>query len=320
MSHSQEPPFAIQVELVEGCNLYCEFCGLRGIREERVKNHKFMSPVIVSEIVSEIKRLKWTSRIEFAMHGEPTLHPDIVEVIREFRSHLSNPLMITSNAGGLQNGHRALDLFDAGLDVLAIDAYETVKLASKFRESLNPAELLKRHILVYDYPADAAGNPHRRTKFKRICFLEDISKAAHGTHSVLNNHCGAGAPLNDSAAGRRCAKPFRELSIRWDGHVAICCNDWRGVYKIGNVHETPLDEIWNHPRFDAARRHLYLGERVFPPCKGCDAISPRVGLLPDKLGKQTMPAPDKKSDLFLKAALHGDPYTFPVQRPWEKKS
>ena len=29
----QEPPFCIQFELTEGCNLACSFCGIQGIRD-----------------------------------------------------------------------------------------------------------------------------------------------------------------------------------------------------------------------------------------------------------------------------------------------
>ena len=31
----QDPPNAIQVEFVEGCNLACSFCGIQYIREKR---------------------------------------------------------------------------------------------------------------------------------------------------------------------------------------------------------------------------------------------------------------------------------------------
>ena len=29
----QQPPFCIQIELTEGCNLACSFCGIAGIRD-----------------------------------------------------------------------------------------------------------------------------------------------------------------------------------------------------------------------------------------------------------------------------------------------
>ena len=31
--HRQPPPYCIQIELTEGCNLACSFCGIAAIRE-----------------------------------------------------------------------------------------------------------------------------------------------------------------------------------------------------------------------------------------------------------------------------------------------
>ena len=51
----QTPPYSIQIELVEGCNLRCSFCGLQGIREEGSdKRFKFMK---VSDAVNIAKQI-----------------------------------------------------------------------------------------------------------------------------------------------------------------------------------------------------------------------------------------------------------------------
>jgi radical SAM protein with 4Fe4S-binding SPASM domain len=107
------------------------------------------------------------------------------------------------------------------------------------------------------------------------------------------------------------------MSIRWDGSVAICCNDWRGTYKAGNVVEDGLVEVWNSAAMDAARRKLYHGMRDFGPCKGCNATSYRVGLLPDKMGKVDLPKPTPRDRDLINRALAGKPYTVAVLRPWE---
>src|SRR5205814_2147465 len=112
---------------------------------------------------------------------------------------------------------------------------------------------------------------HNRVKHKRFVIIAPIDLSSHGTHSSLNNHCGAGGPLDESMKHARCAKPFREISVRWDGSVSICCNDWRGVYKIGNVFKTPIKDLWQSPRFNAARHKLLHYDRDFAPCLGCNA-------------------------------------------------
>jgi len=315
MMHEQEPPFAIQVELVEGCQLRCSFCGLNGIRGKE-NNFKFMEYSTFLSLLLQVRKLKWNPRIEFAMHGEPSFHPNLVGMVGLVYDTLPKyHLMLTTNGGGFLKPPGPLknieNLFDAGLTILALDDYEGVKIIEKIRLQLEGFD----RVPVYEYPQDTRGNPHRRGH-RFVSFIADISKTATGTHSVLNNHSGSGAPLDFSRIHERCEKPFRELSVRWDGNVAISCNDWEGRFKCGNVVTDGVMAIWNGPRMNAARQKLYHGQRDFGPCYGCNSRGYRTGLLPDKKGLKTLPLPDEETDKFIAEALAGPSYTERVRRPW----
>lgn len=318
----QEPPNSIQCEASEGCNLYCDFCGLQGIREKMVKNYKFMAVETADSLFKQVAELGWNPRVEFANHGEPTLNPNLVDFIRIVRKYLPKvSIMVTTNGGGLLRGGNSAThiqgLFNAGLNILALDDYKGVGIVPKIREKLHELTGVE----IFEYPANPLGNPHIRAKPNKrmVTIIEDISVAVKGVHSQLNNHAGAGSAPNQSAAGKKCAKPFRELSVRWDGNVAVCCNDWRGFYRVGNVVTDGLDKVWNGSAMGAARTKLYHGQRDFGPCNGCDAKSYRVGLLPDKFGKVSLPLPNEEVDRDLTEALSQGPYTTPVKRPWEQK-
>jgi hypothetical protein len=328
----QEPPNAVQIELVEGCNLRCAVCGLNGIRG-KANDYKAMKPATLKSAIDQMVILGWNPRIEFAMHGEPSMHPDFNGMIRVARE--AGPrfqIMMTSNGGGFLGkpgpAQNVRQFFEAGGNVLAFDDYENANLVPKIRKALEPVTnengLIEFEggpfVDVYDYPQNPKGNPHSRghVSDSRLVFIQDLITASKGTHSHVNNHAGAGGPPNENGQGKRCAKPFRELSIRWDGSVAVCCNDWRGVYQCGNVVTDGLDKVWNGRAMGAARVKLYHRERDFGPCKGCDAISHRVGLLPDKLGKEELPRPDAGVKKDIAAALAKGPLTKPVLRPWEK--
>ena len=77
----QTPPLSIQVELTEGCNLGCSFCGLRGMRKNGTKPWKVMDRNTATLIATGIANEGWNSRIIFSMHGEPTLNPNAVRII-----------------------------------------------------------------------------------------------------------------------------------------------------------------------------------------------------------------------------------------------
>jgi radical SAM protein with 4Fe4S-binding SPASM domain len=280
-----------------------------------------MTEEILVSSLAQMGMLGWNPRVEFAMHGEPTMHPHYIDMIAAARIAAPHwQLMMTSNAGGLLRSPGPVaninKLFEVGLNILALDDYQGVAYVPKIRQALTENTV---NSFVYDYPADKRGNPHQRHKISehKLVFLQDLTVATHGTHTKLSNHAGCGSKALDEPIQQRCAQPFRELAIRWDGNVALCCNDWRGVHKCGNVMTDGIDAIWNGTAMGAAREKLYASDRNFGICRGCDYKTYRNGLLPDKFGKDDMDIPDEQTMADIEAACAGDPYTKPVLNPWE---
>lgn len=317
------PPNSVQIEPVEGCTLACWFCGIQSIRDNNASREeqtngkgsgpfRFMALSTAETVASEMAKLGWKSRIEFAMHGEPTVHPSLVDIIRIFRQALpSNSIMLTTNGAGIfRKGvlSQVLLLFEAGVNTIMVDEYKHSRhIWASIRDTVLAEAYITHPYEVYEYPRDkSVCNPHHRFSGKRIILCHDISDNTAGNH-VLTNQGGNSGPRR--VVKRRCAKPFRELAVRWDGNVAVCCDDWKGQYKVGNVMEMSLQELWHHPRFEAARRMLYAKQRTFGPCAGCDVTTPRDGLLPDKRGQSDMREPDSKTKAILKEALSGENYT-----------
>lgn len=334
MARKQTPPFSVQIELNEGCNLGCSFCGLQGMKKNGKTPWNRMSRATAKRIASELERLGWHSRIIFSMHGEPTLNPDILKVIKMFRKKLPTSVFsLMTNGYGIVHGFgnqeddgfesitdRVQALFDAGLNDLIVDYYSTKGDAATIEEELvsrNKDEGYEFNLQHLQAKVPLYGNSHKK---QRVLFNPPIQKEG-AINRHLCNHCGAAGPLDMSYQGKRCARPFRELSLRYDGSVAICCNDFRGEYPIGNVMEMALEEIWYSKRFEAARILLYAGQRTFVPCLGCNALSHRVGLLPDLTGKEDMPEPNKRITQFAQSvAANNDPLCGEVQlRPWETR-
>ena len=279
----QEPPFCIQVELALGCNLACSFCGINGIGYGKAKQPLFMDMETARAIAHNIQATGWTSRIEFARRGEPLLNPNAVDIIAVFRRHLPRTsLMMLTNGVPLvgQTREHATALFDAGLNVLAVEEYDHAPHGVGIRLGEHPP------FAVYNYPEDPRGNPHtrRRHTARHLVLIKDIKSTSTGTHSVLNNHGGYGSKLRQYA--QPCAKPFRELSVNYDGTVNYCCIAWGGEGVCGNAATEDITAMWNNARFNAVRRYLLHGQRTILTCKGCDHPSYRTGLLPDKKGQQ----------------------------------
>ena len=105
--------------------------------EDRVL--KFMDSVLARDIAYELN--KWFDgkgkRIEFALQGEPTLNPNILEIIAEFREHYPKCQLLVSTNGDhlgfdplgvlLSKGSKVVSvekLFESGLNILMIEAYD----------------------------------------------------------------------------------------------------------------------------------------------------------------------------------------------------
>lgn len=329
MTRKQTPPFSIQIELNEGCNLGCSFCGLRGMREDGKEPWYPMKRETVERIISEVSRVGWHCRFIFSMHGEPTLNKNAVPIIRMFRKAFpKSVLSMMSNGYGIvhlnrqkRNIDETIKAFrDAGLNDLIIDYYGPKGDAAVIETEVNAYNKVN--------PEDSFIVEHLQTGVKlyssnssgfRILFNPPIQNTP-AINRHLCNHCGAAAPLDMSYNGKRCVRPFRELTFRYDGSVALCCNDFRGEYPIGNILTQSIEDIWYSKRFEAARILLYAGERTFTPCLGCNALSHRVGLLPDMKGQETMPEPtDKIRNFAKKVSKNNQPLCGTIyKRSWEE--
>lgn len=317
--YKQHPPFTIQIEPTEGCNLGCSFCGLRGMKRNGKTPWNFMSVQIADEIALKISKAGWKSKIVFAMHGEPTLNKNLFEIIGIFRKHLPrNIFHIISNGCMFVRGkttplNYCKKLFDAGINHILLDNYSP---EGDWKKIVDDVENCFK---IFYFGVDKT--PMFRNDFgKDIIILPSIETEKISFVRNLKNHCGAAFPLDHSFDNKRCCVPFRELSFRHDGSVALCCDDFRGKYKIGNISDfKTIEELWNSDPFYYARIMLYNAERSFKPCSGCTSVSMRVGLLPDKLGKDTMPLiTNDVREAVENIANQGYLSKIIIKRPWEK--
>lgn len=285
-------PYSIQIELVEGCPRLCKFCGLNGIREDKGFPFYYMSDRMVDRLIEQCVRFIPNRRYEFAMHGEPTLHPQINDIIARFRRALPKAqMMVTTNGFQWHTDTNMMkgvsQLFDAGLDFIMLDTYEPE------RDLLHhTAWYLNKHfgIEVVDfYRDDHDINPYyNRGRWKKpvLLLMDDLAKM-DGTSKLKKiwNHAGNSGtvPALKRPLEKACVNPFREISVAFNGNVNICCMDFGHEMVIGNIGVHTLSQIWWGDRFEAVRAFLRNKHRYFTPCARCDySGGMRVGLLPKR--------------------------------------
>lgn len=280
-------PWSVQLEMSEGCNRLCTFCGLNALRDAPGAPYFFMDEVTARRTAEQLADLCPNARVEFAMHGEPTQNPRFHELVGIFRQHLPNTqFQLTTNG---RNWMRDLQgcaeaAFAAGIDIIVLDTYEPE------RTRLQADARAIRSFKVMDFyehcvPQDfSPWHNHRRKVQRTLVVMDDIGlRTGEVASRTLMNHAGnaTSQPVPPEPLRKTCTIPFREVSVAWNGAVNVCCMDWGHEYTCGNVNERTLRDIWYGEEFTAARRILGSKQRGFSPCDRCNAGSgSRSGLLP----------------------------------------
>lgn len=295
-------PNTVQIELVQGCNRNCEFCGTQGI-EQAI--HCIQKSVLKREC-ELIRESRYNPRILIACHGEPTLHPKFFQCIQLIRKILPKAWIQVMTNGYLINKDisNLTKMYQYGVNDVSLDEYSDSKFTRKeLKKELAHCqketgigvlfEVMKPGISLY---APKNHNNHR------LLLIPAIDEGMVTTSRRLVNHCGAGMPPDSGCKDKVCTLVFREMVFRYDGWVNLCCQDFRGEYRIANCMDEGIqhfDDLWLHPRFEAARRVLYHNHRIFNPCKKCNSLPIRPGLIPDHLGKEEMPLPTDKDKAIV---------------------
>lgn len=283
-------PNNTQIELVEGCNRMCKFCGIYGIwkhkKDRKIKKMDLDFAINLSQSFGRWWKDKG-KRIEFAMHGEPTLHPNLLEIINKFR--LNNPLaqmQMTTNGSRLTT-KLVRELFKSGLNILLIDLYDE-KTSKKCR-----CVLENIGIKVTDYYSPNSINPYyyKNSTDQNIILIGDLATENNKkrTRKILNHAGNVNPKYWDEfnilpvrqPLQKKCSRPFRELAVHWDGTVPICCIDWKHEFIVGKYPDDgELWDLWESKIMNTVRYLLFEKQRWFRPCYKCDYNGGfRLGLL-----------------------------------------
>lgn len=263
---------SVQVELTFGCNYRCAFCGLRAFPPEM--KPKFMSVLTADVVGAELCRLPAGSiKVWLGMLGEPTLNPRLMQILDRVGSiRTKHQTVMITNGSQFGRNPRLLPEILERIDYVIIDIYHEQK--EDFWAAVNGAGA--NVVDFYSGEINVWANNKRRVR-NTIVLMDDLAKRSGERRSrKLHNYAGnvPGQAVNPPGSCRKvCAEPLRELSIKWDGTIPICCNDAQVRYRVGSVH-SGIQETWASRRFEAARRLLRRGQRDFAPCNVCNICLP----------------------------------------------
>ena len=283
-------PRMIDIELTSACNFRCLMCPTGNLSLQR--DPVFMSVETFNKIGSQ--SLEHGTALRFIGWGEPLMHPKAGEFIglaafRGLLTHLNTngSHMTPSMAAALCEKRlasikfsfqgvdrqsyaemRNIDWFEGLLDTIGMfhsmrggrelpwiavsttitdESPETVET---FRGRLEPmADEVSIGHTVFDFMDLTAVRLRPKDK-ARLTTLKD-KQTVEKRHPVP------------------CPEVYDKLSIHADGSVVVCCNDFDGIMELGNVNDTPIVELWRHPKIEAYRERLARKDYDAPLCRDC---------------------------------------------------
>ena len=238
----------IEIETVNRCNGKCSFCPVNIYEKQRP--YKKMNNELFEKIIRDLCSMDYTGKISIFSNNEPFIDERIVDFYKYVKVKLPNAYTNLYTNGSLMNFDKFLEIVDF-VDYFVIDNY-------------NDDLQVNDNLIEVKAYIDAHKELQRKIKF-------DIRK-----QNEVRLSRGGQAPnkLDAVSVDELCLLPYRQMVIRPDGFVSLCCNDALGKYTLGNVCDNSIEEIWNSEKYNEIRQEMELNHRKnLMLCNKCDMVT-----------------------------------------------
>lgn len=236
----------VELETINRCNGTCSFCPVNALSDKRP--YKMMSEKLFYKIINELEEMRYSGKIALFSNNEPLLDDRIIDFHKYTREHLPYARMHLFTNGTLLTLEK-FKLIIPYLDELIIDNYS------------QNLKLIPNSLKIVEY---CENNPELKSKVTVVLRKRD---------EVLSTR-GGDAPNARiiSYPYAKCILPFKQMIIRPDGKVSLCCNDPLGKNTLGDVNTQSLVEVWEGEGFASVRKALHSGRGNWEHCEFCDAF------------------------------------------------
>jgi len=237
----------IEIETINRCNGNCSFCPVS--KQNDTRRLEEMSQTLFENIIDQLATIDYGGKLALFSNNEPFLDDNIIERHKYAREKLPHAWMRLYTNGTLLTIEKFKEIVKY-LDELIIDNYQqNLKL-------IKPCEEIKKYC-----------DEHTELKKKVTIVLRKQQE-------LLSNR-GGDAPNGGSGISypdAKCTLPFRQLIIRPNGKVSLCCNDPLGRDTFADLNKEKIVDAWYNPKFQMVRKCLYGGRKNWEHCKYCDVF------------------------------------------------
>lgn len=265
----ENAPIHLDIETSSICNLRCPMCmctiDLEKGNESKIKKG-LMDWNLYTKIVDEASEIG-VSSIKLNWRGEPTMNPQLADMVRYAKEKNILDVMINTNAVRLDE-NLSKELIDAGLDNIffSVDSinpekYEQIRIGAKY-------ENVMTNIKRFSEMNESAGHPVY-TRVQKV-LMNDTNQENEEFKAFFSRYVDQVAfedyiPYGERSYGKEvkregnfpfaCAQLWQRLCITWDGECLICCRDFADDDPIcGNIAESSIRDVWNSKKLQGIRK------------------------------------------------------------------
>jgi len=239
----------IEIETINKCNGTCKFCPVNRNNDSRPRS--VMSEKLYCSIIRQLHDLNYADQINIFSNNEPLLDKRTVKFCSHAREKVPKAFLVLYTNGTLLTPEIFAGLMKS-LDSLVIDNYI---------EDLDNYKLIKPVQELYD-------------RFKDDDRYNNVEIHIRDVNEVLYTR-GGNSPNRTKVSlttNCPCTLPYRQMVIRPDGKISLCCADTLGEMTLGDAEKMSLVEIWNNDIYKRIRAELLESRAHIKLCSGCDAI------------------------------------------------
>jgi len=273
-------PKLLMLESSSLCNLDCAKCP----RKSSTKSQGNMDVGLALDLIKQANSMGIRT-VSLSMLGEPLLNPELERIV-EGAGKANMYVYMVSN-GALLTPERSRSLIEAGVNNLCISIDGWDKRSYGQRHGNTNIELVldnlsafrrirgrsaNRPFLVGVITFDTESLNHLSEIRVLLDSYVDMYTLNPLTDFGVPHHRPDPALLPGVQSWKRmpCAYFWSSISVKWNGRVTACCNDYTSSLVYYNATEAPLEQIWQCATIKKFRRiHLSGKFHQMPLCGHC---------------------------------------------------
>lgn len=288
-------PFTVSIEPTTACNLGCSECpsGLKSFTRPTGKLDLAVNKQLIRSLGKQL------FYINYYFQGEPFLHPQFLDLIKEAKKH--KIYTATSTNAHFITEKKADEIVASGLDrlIISIDGltqqtYESYRVHGKLSKVIEGAKQLveaKRKAnsstphLIFQFLV-VKPNEHEVDGVFQLASELKIDEVRLKSAQVYDYHNGHELiPENEKYArykrqsdgtyklkyktGNHCWRMWSSCVLTWDAKVVPCCFDKDATQVLGSALENDFSNIWKSGKYNDFRQAVLTKRNQIEICQNC---------------------------------------------------